>query len=414
MEPKLTKYWFVIYVLAALLILGGLLNLGVHLGPKLELWLLVKLVPEVWHPAVNDLIHRLFFEELRAFLVTTGFGLGIITVGMVLFPLKEKLSTTYERERFPELGKQLQPPLWRQGLEEVKLAFLYLLLQGMSLFLAVQDYTFLASLGAALSIAYLVSAMTLDHCSPFFQRRNCKIHGIIWILLRHAPLHATSIGLICIGPVIILERHLPTSLEPTVAIAILVLAEILGMACATLLGCHLGSALVKKETNLANQHPPKLWTFSYRTMVFILTIWLGVFFSWWGNGIHTHYQIMRCQYQPLWKGTKFKIRETKALISLPLQITNKSSKPLDINRLQIEVKGDGILDGEVILTGSAIQTGETSTIWLNFEAHLTKEALSDLPRFLEAKYSTFLKFEPPFSAPIALELFPQNEQVYSK
>ena len=62
MEPKLTKYWFVIYVLAALLILGSLLNLGVHLGPKLELWLLVKLVPEVWHPAVNDLIHRLFFE----------------------------------------------------------------------------------------------------------------------------------------------------------------------------------------------------------------------------------------------------------------------------------------------------------------------------------------------------------------
>ena len=42
MEPKLTKYWFVIYVLAALLILGGFLNLGIHLGPKLEIWLLAK------------------------------------------------------------------------------------------------------------------------------------------------------------------------------------------------------------------------------------------------------------------------------------------------------------------------------------------------------------------------------------
>jgi hypothetical protein len=51
---------------------------------------------------------------------------------------------------------------------------------------------------------------------------------------------------------------------------------------------------------------------------------------------------------------------------------------------------------------------------LNFEAHLTEEALSDLPRFLEAKYSAFLKFEPPLSAPITLELFPQNEPVYSK
>lgn len=406
MEPKLTKYWFVIYVLAALLILGGLLNLGIHLGPKLEAWLLVKLVPEVWHSAVDDLIHRFFFKELRAFLVTTGFGLGIITVGIFLFPLKEKLSTTYEGECFPELEKQRQPPLWRQGLEEVKLAFLYLLLQGMSLFLAVQDYTFLASLGAALSIAYLVAAMTLDHCSPFFQRRNHKIHGVIWILLRHAPLRATLIGLICIGPVIILERHLPASLDPTIAIAILVFTEVLGMACATLLGCHLGSALVKKETVLSNQHPPRLWTLSYRTAVFILTIWLGVFFSWWGNGIYTHYQIMRCQYQPLWKRTEFKIRETKALISLPLRIQNKSSKPLDVTKLQIEVEGEGILDGKVILTGSTLQTGETSNFLLNFEAHLTEEALSDLPRFLEAEYSAHLKFKPPLSTPIALELFP--------
>ena len=406
MEPKLTKYWFVIYVLAALLILGGGLNLGIHLGPKLEAWLLAKLVPEVWHPAVDDLIHRFFFEELRAFLVTTGFGLGIIIVGMVLFPIKDKLSTTYERERFPELGKQPEPPLWHQGLEEIKLAFLYLLLQGMSLFLAVQDYPFLASLGAALSIAYLVIAMALDHCSPFFQRRNRKIHGIIWILLRHAPLRTTLLGLICVGPVIILERHLSASLEPTVAIAILVFTEVLGMACATLLGCHLGSALLKKEATLPNQHPPKLWTFSYRITVFILTIWLGIVFSWWGNGIYTHYQIMRCQYRPLWKRTEFKIRGTKALVSLPLRIQNKSSKPLDVGKLRIELEGEGILDGEVILAGSNIQTGESSTILLNFEAHLTEEALSDLPRFLEAKYSAHLKFEPPLSMPFALQLFP--------
>ena len=66
------------------------------------------------------------------------------------------------RRIFSEIEKQPQPPLWRQGLEEVKLAFLYLLLQGMSLFLAVQGHAFLSTLGAALSIAYLVAAMALD------------------------------------------------------------------------------------------------------------------------------------------------------------------------------------------------------------------------------------------------------------
>jgi|TARA_B100001059_G_scaffold90193_1_gene88841 hypothetical protein len=406
MEPKLTKYWFAIYMLAALLILSGFLNLGIYFGPLFEAWLFAQLVPEIWHPAVDDLVHRLFFEEFRAFLVTTGFGLGIIIVGMTLFPLKEKLSTIYEGERFPELKKQRHPPLWRQGLEEVKLAFLYLLLQGMSLFLAVQGYPFLATLGATLSIAYLITAMALDHCSPFFQRRNHKIHGIIWILLRHAPIRTTLLGLICIGPVIILERHLSASLEPTAAIAILVFTEVLGMACATLLGCHLGSALLKEEATLPSQPPPKLWTFSYRITVLILTIWLGVFFSWWGNGVSKQSQIMRCQYQPLWKRTEFKVRGTKALVSLPLRIQNESSKPLDVGKLQIEMEGEGILDGEVILAGSTIQSGETSIILLNFEAQLTEEALLDLPRFLEAEYSAHLKFEPPLSTPIALELFP--------
>mgnify|MGYP000026463478 CR=1 FL=1 len=408
MKPQLTKYWFVIYVLAALLVLGGLLNLGVHLGPRLEAWLMVKLVPEIWRSTIDDLIHRFFSEELRAFLVTTGFGLGIIIIGMTLFPLKEKLSATYEEERFPEIEKQPQPPLWRQGLEEVKLAFLYLLLQGMSLFLAVQGHAFLSTLGAALSIAYLVAAMALDHCSPFFQRRDRKIHGIIWILLRHAPLRTTLIGLLCIGPVIVLERQLPASLGPTVAIAILVFTEVLGMACATLLGCRLGAALLKKKDGPAGQPAPALWTLSYRTTVLILTIWLGVFFSWWGNGIYTHYHFMKCQYRPLWKETDFKVRETKALITLPVQVHNKSCGPLDPTEIEIEVQGKGILAGGVKLTGPLIQAGETSNILLNFEAELTEAALLDLPSFLEAEYSAHLKFEPPLSKPVLLKIFPQN------
>lgn len=115
---------------------------------------------------------------------------------------------------------------------------------------------------------------------------------------------------------------------------------------------------------------------------------------------------MRCQYQPLWKKTKFEVRGTKALISLPLRIQNESSKPLDVGKLQIGMEGEGILDGEVLLAGSSIQIGETSIVLLNFEAQLTEEALSDLPRFLKAKYSAHLKFEPPLSTPITLELFP--------
>ena len=406
MKRGLTKYWFIIYVLSALLVLGGLLNLAIYYGPKLEAWLMVKLVPEVWRSTVDDIIHRLFRDELRAFLVTTGFGLGIVVIGITLFPLKEKLSATYEEERFPELGKQPQPPLWRQGLEEVKLASLYLLLQGMSLYLAVQGHDALATLGAALSIGYLVAAMALDHCSPFFQRRGRKIHGIIWILLRRAPLRTALIGFLCIGPVILLERQLPASLDPTIAIGILVCTEVLGMAFATLLGCHLGTAVLKSHPDLAKAPPPLFWTLSYRSLVLSLTIWLGIFFGWWLHGAYTHSHFMRCQYRPLWKETEVKIRDTTVLVTLPVEVHNRSTGMIDPTDLNVEVLGEGILDGGASLRGPMIAGGDTAKISLNFEAEMTEEALLDLPKFLEATYSAHLRLEPPLSQPVLVKIFP--------
>jgi hypothetical protein len=407
MKPHLTKYWFIIYVLAALLVLGSLLNLGVHYGPKFEDWLMVKLVPEVWRSTADDLIHRLFRDELRSFLVTSGFGLGIIVIGMTLFPIKEKLSATYEEEHFPELEKQPQPVLWQQGLEEVKLAVLYLLLQGMSFYLALQGHPQLARLGAGLSVAYLVAAMALDHCSPFFQRRDRKIHGIIWILLRRAPFETALIGLICIGPVLLLEKSLPSSLTPTAAISILVFTEVLGMALATLAGCHLGARILKRRPDLAKNRPPILWTLFYRSVVLTLAGWLGVFFSWWANGAITHAHFMQCRYRPLWKEAEVRFRDTTVLVTLPVEVRNRSNGPIDPSELNIEVQGEGILDGGVTLKGTLIRGGETANLTLDFVADLTEEAILNLPSFLEAEYSAHLKLEPPLSKSVLLKIFPQ-------
>ncbi len=403
----LTKYWFIIYVLAALLVLGGLLNLGVHLGPKLEDWLMAKFIPEVWQSTVDDLIHRLFRDELRSFLVTSGFGLGIVIIGLTLFPLKEKLSATYEKERFPELEKQAQAPLWRQGLEEVKLAGLYLILQGMSFYLAMQGQTTLATLGSSLSVAYLVGAMAFDHCAPFFQRRDRKLHGILWIFLRHAPLRTFLIGLICIGPVLLLEKTLPSSLSPTIAISILVFTEVLGMACATLLGCHLGAALLKEDPKLILNPPPRSWTISYRAVVLTLSIWLVIFFGWWAKGAITHASFLKCRFRPLWQEAEIRLRDTSMIVSLPVQVRNRSEGSIDPTELTIEIQGKGIIEGEVMLQGPIIQGSETKNLELTFAADLSEAAILDLPKFLKAEYSAHLKLEPPLSKPFLLEIFPQ-------
>lgn len=403
-EEKLTRYWFVIYLLSAGLLLGILLALGVHLGPGLKLWLLESFVPPDWHPVIADFTDRLFAQEFRNFLVTSGIGIGLVAIGLTLFPLKEKLSLIYERERFPNLDRPREPSLLQQGIEELKFAALYLVLQGLSLYLAMYGFKFASS---ALSISYLVIAMTLDHCSPFYQRRGCSLHGIIWILLRRAPLQSLALGALFIGPVIILEKLLPPDFPPLAAISLLVLAEVLGMAFATLAGCHLGASMVTQNPGLATSPPPKAWTIAYRTGLGALTVWLAIFFGWWAKGALTHHRLIRCHYRPLWSETSLQIRETTILLTLPVEVTNRSQGQINPTGLLITLEGEGVLDGTVTLSGPKIASGKSATFPLTFKIRLETTGLENLAGVLKSRYSASLKLDPPLSPPIQFKIFPQ-------
>lgn len=415
-KPKLTRYWFGTYVLSALVILAGLILLAQQTGPDLESWLLQNFISADWQPAYRDMVDRLFQEELRSFLLTSGFGIGIIVIGVTLFPLKEKLSGAYEEERFPELEKQKQPSLLEQGLEEVKLASLYLLLQSLSLYLALQGHALLATIGTALSISYLIFAMALDHCAPFFQRRKHQIHGIIWILLRHAPWQTALIGSLFIGPSLLLEKSLPSSLSPPVAIGLLVLSEVLGMAFATLAGCHLGAKIISRHPNL-RQTPPRSWTWSYRFSVLLLTLWMGIFFSWWAKGSLRHSRFIKSKYRPVWSEMTFKIREghsdshAKILISLPITVTNRSKGSIDPTQLDIEFIGTDALEADVTLSGNKIEAQSSKSLTLDFAIRLPIEELAqgDISRFTQANYSAHILLEPPLSGTVKIPLFLTSE-----
>jgi len=403
-EEKLTRYWFLIYLLSAGVVLGTLLALGIHFGPGCKDWLLESFVPADWHPVIADFTDRLFAQEFRNFLVTSGIGIGLVVIGLTLFPLKEKLSSTYERERFPDLDRPREPSLLQQGVEELKFAGLYLVLQGLSLSLAIYGYQFAS---AGLSISSLVLAMTLDHCAPFFQRRGRSLHGIVWLLLRNAPLRSLALGALFIGPVILLEKFLPPDLPPLAAISLLVLTEVIGMAFATLTGCHLGASLVTLNPTLASSPPPKTWTITYRTALATLTIWLGIFFGWWAKGTLTHHRLIRCHYRPDWRNTTLQIRETTIHLTLPIEVSNRSHGKIDPTGLVVTLQGEGVLDGTVTLEGPAIGPGESGTFPLAFAIQLAPAALENLPKFLKSGYSASLKLDPPLSPPVQLKIFPR-------
>jgi len=407
MNQGLTKYWFIVYILAALLVLAGLLNLGIHLGPKVEAYLLQKFIPAEWHSTAQDLTHRLYVEELTTLTVTTSFGLGIISIGLLLFPLKEKLSHTYEREHFPHLKAHSSPSLWRQGLEELKLASLYLILQSLSLYLIIQGKPHWATLGSALSIGYLILAMTLDHTAPIFHRRGGQIHRILWILIRHAPLRSLLIGTACIGPVIILEKNLPPHLPATLSITLLVVTEVLGMAIATILGCHLGAKLIEKKPTLAEEPAPKPWTLSYRIITLTLTIWMAIFYAWWTKGALTHAPLIRAKYRIQPTKTTVQIRDTNVHLSIPVEITNRTTTTIAPTELHFQYQHPDHPKTEATLTGPTILGGQSDTLALEIALPLTEETLLNPQKAISDDGSISLQINPPLSKKLTIQIFPQ-------
>lgn len=403
-EEKLTRLWFVIYLLSAGVVLAALLAIGVHWGPEFKEWLMLNFLPRDWHPVVDDLIGRLFAQQFRNFIVAAGIGIGLVAIGLTLFPLKEKLSSTYEHEAFPDLARPREPSLFIQGMEELKFAGLYLLLIGLGFYLTMHGLKIPA---LVLTHGYLIIAMTLDHCAPFFQRRGRSLHGIIFILLRKAPLRSFALGAAFIGPVIVLEKLLPPTLPPLAAISLMVLVEVIGMAFATLAGCRLGATLVSKNPELAHRPPPRSWTIGYRVVVATLALWLAVFFGWWAKGALTHQRLLKCRYHPLFKETTFKIRETTVLVELPIKVTNRSDGRIDPTGLLVEIAGAGVLDGTVTLEGPAVNGGESGEFPLKFTIRLDPESLIDLPKILKSDYSATLILDPPLSPPMRLKIFPR-------
>ena len=346
-------------------------------------------------------------------LTSAGMTLGVVVVGLCLFPIKEKLSASFESDAFPELNKGQELPLYKQGIDELKLLGFYSVLLSVSIFLGLQGNSTLSLIGACIGHWYLALAMALDHTAPVFQRRSTRLLGITYLLFRHTPLSLHLIGAVFVLPAVVLPRFLVGTLAPVPTVALVVLAEVIGMAFATLAGCALGAEIIEKGHHRSK--PPKIWTWSVMVVMTVIIIWQSIYFTSWGIAAHQHSQLLKCSYDVDWENAEFDLLgrangdERSAVIDLsaPIAVTNQTGHDLSIRHASVEIRHLNEVLGTVDLPTFSAPTGQTTRVTADLEIEipmgdLLERIRSMINRDVLNQLSVYLVLDPPLSPPMRI------------
>lgn len=407
-----TWTWFGIYVLAGIIVVEVLFGLGWLYRQELGEAALWYLFPAAWHDAVRDLMERLFAERMRSILANAGLGLGLSVVGLLLFPLKEKLSAVYEAETVSDSHQSNPLPLWRQGLQETQLLLIYTAVQLFALWLGLQGSAPLAVLAVALGYWYLILAMAIDHAAPVLQRRGWTLGTIILNLLWRMPLSLHLLGAVFVLPGVACALLLmaPWMATQPLMVPVAVLAvQIVGMAGATLAGCTLGARLITHDAPppivLRGFVPGAAWSL----LVIILT-WQIIFFGWLLQALHQQSQILKCSYALDWSSVAVRLRghpgdnhTIVAHLDLDMTVTNPTPFDVRIKDLVLLIESGDNVVARTRIDPFAVSAKDRAAVHLHLETEIdAQQAIKakDDP----ARLDYALEIHPPLSNPLLLPL----------
>ena len=170
--------WFLVYLLACAALLGGVgLAIVRHRQDLLDV-IAAYLLPESWRYAARSVAERFWRAQDKRVLLNACVGASF-TVLALLFPLKEKLSATVERDArlTPEPGRPL--PLVLQAIEEGWLALVFATAQMTLFFIGYPPVRWRQELALGLSWAVLFTSTGMSFLAPTWQRHRMR-YFTIW------------------------------------------------------------------------------------------------------------------------------------------------------------------------------------------------------------------------------------------
>lgn len=392
---------FFLYLFVACLAVTGFALLVFWLKPSLKQAVIDYIFPSDWQ-LVPRLVAEKFFgrlgSQVMANFILTG---GMALLAMLCAPLKEMLSRNIERTR-PLLSEPMRPwPVWRQVLEEIKFALLYLLVYNAIFWLGYPPVPALRSAATVMSYVALFVFFDITFLCPLFLRHRIGYPRMIRVFFAR-PLQSFSFAALWCAPAI--------------AAGFLMQGEKLGPVLAVILAAHVlvVAPAATAGTGLAARLLPAASAMRAVPLVLRLLGWLvllaalgvsAALTARLANSLHKKTQVLKCEYQidPGSLSIDWPSLSDPTLgLAVDLQIRNPTRVDLELEDSRLEITNDGRPLGIVRIGRIAVPAGEMRVQRLTLRIEVSFARLLEIRNLLSKKWDfvLWLKVSEDFEFPV--------------
>lgn len=373
--PGRAWLWLALYLGLA----GGLLFVTARFlirnQERIEGVILGYIFPDSWHFAAEKLVEHFFAAQHRIVVINAVVLASLMVVTLVLFPVKEKLSESFETGAGLVTEPIREHPLWLQGWQEIQLFALVIALQGTIFLLGFLPYPILSYVAVAAGHGLVIAVFAIDFLAPVFQRHEGH-YSRIFKTLASRPHIALAFGAIFSAPTMIFGKLWESN--PTWAWdqAVLVLfgVNVLCIGWAAASGTWLASRLYPVFARTERSHPA---TRRVATGL-VIALLLGNAYVYGSLGLAVHHksQLLKCQYDVDFSsldldldlpGVKALLRkEVEVAATVDVRITNPTPFDVVIENSEVVVSHEGTAVSRARIASLSVRAGTTTTQRLAF------------------------------------------------
>jgi hypothetical protein len=424
------------YLVAAGALLGAVGAVLINNQDRLRALAVSYVLPESWRFAGELLIGYFLASQAKEVLANAMASGALVAVAVLLFPLKEKLSARFEQDAALTDEPIDEFPLWLQGLEELKLALLYVTAFMVIFWIGYHPDPTRKIAASATSYAFLFFSFAIDFISPLLQRHRLRYSQVVKTLLVH-PVAALGFGALFAMPAVLVGLWLKAHPSTTFATTVLMLfaANVLAIAWAAVAGTWIASRLLEaaKQTRRSSW-PARLATWALVLVAFSTSAYV---FGSLGRAIHHKSQILKCEYSVDWKSIGLELPTLKkggggitgwlkraastawdavtqgGNIEVGAHMTVRIKNPTDfdvrLEKNRVEVKHGDTLVANTSIGELAIPAGAERAERVDFKVKLNTSALAKGRELLTNRWAItlYLELAPRFEFPVYL-LAPQR------
>jgi len=409
MRPR-SLGWLLVYVAACAAVLGGGGALLVRHRDDLVGLVAAYLLPESWRFAARTLVERFVHAQARQVLVNASVTVCLAAVAL-LFPLKERLSASFERDArlTPEVGRGL--PLWLQAVEEGWLALVLATAQMTIFWVGYPPEPWRRQLALGLSWATLFFSTGVSFLAPLLQRQRLRYPTILKTLMLRPWILFGFGALFALPPVLAGRWALEHALDLKRAVMLVAAATVASVAWATLGGTAAAARL--RERALATR-PPHLITRALVNGLLLAAaagnLWL---YGTVARSLHHKSQLLKCHYSVVPSSLHLDVPDLsqawktglRVTVKLDLQIENPTDFDVEIEENRIELAFDGRKVALTRVTPLAVPAHATRTPRLEVPLALDLSILRRGRELLDVdrwSATLFLRVTPELELPVYL------------